>query len=365
MTFESIVAVIDTALTGWDEFDNDFYINELVESGGFHCSYCYPIFVVARLTAAITDRQDLAEQLTHAHQLEEDLAWFVDSLRHRQNLGVWRELLKQVRIQVNEAADEVKDTGHDEDPGNLDKMDLVSSREAQVEDKAASTSVAEGNFQKEEDEPAVKRMRFSANAEIGGSRMKEDGSGEDRIIVEKQGQNDRDNEEPAIKKMCLSSEQPNTRFFDNVVNGTEGIMADDRKGEADTNFRKEVEELDLKNMKLSDKETSTGIVSRDEDNIIDVWNEDITFMADDRDGEADSDSGKEIEEPVLKKMKLSDKEPNTGICRGDEDNIIVVWNKDVTFMKGPELGIGTRRVDFYTNVAGFPQILFAGAGQDL
>ena len=68
---------------------------------------------------------------------------------------------------------------------------------------------------------------------------------------------------------------------------------------------------------------------------------------------------------VYKSCLVSDKETNTGIVSRDEDNIIDVWNKDVTFMKGPELGIGTRRVDFHTNVAGFPQILFAGAGQDL
>lgn len=33
MTFELMVAAIDTALTGWDGFENNFYFKELVESG--------------------------------------------------------------------------------------------------------------------------------------------------------------------------------------------------------------------------------------------------------------------------------------------------------------------------------------------
>ena len=236
------------------------------------------------MTDAITDNEDLADQLIHAHQLEEDLAWFVDSLRHSQNQDVWKELLQQVRIQVDEAVDSVKDTGVDEDSGNPYKIDLVSSEEAQVKDKEASTSEEEYDFQKEEDEPVVKRMRFSTNAEIGGSGMKEDRSGEERVILEKHGQDNGDNDEPANKKMCLS----------NAIKGTDGIMVVDSKGEADSGF------------------------------------------------------GKEIEEPDLKKMKLSEKEPYTGIVRGNRDNIIDVWKKSVTFMKEPETAIETKQVDFHT-----------------
>lgn len=41
MPLESIVAAIDSAFTGWAEFDNIFYFYELVESGGFHCSMLF------------------------------------------------------------------------------------------------------------------------------------------------------------------------------------------------------------------------------------------------------------------------------------------------------------------------------------
>ena len=114
--------------------------------------------------------------------------------------------------------------------------------------------------------------------------IKEDRSGEERVILEKLGQNDGDNEEPAFKKMCLSY----------AVKGTDGIIADDRNGEADVG------------------------------------------------------SGKEIGEPALKKIKLSEKEPDTGIVRGNGDNIFDVWKKDVTFIKEPELAIETKQVGFHT-----------------
>ena len=245
MTFESIVAAIDTALTGWVEFDNDFYFNELVESGGISCFYFYPLFIVARLTTAIADKEDFADQLTHAHQLEEDLAWFVDSLRHTPNQDGWKELLQQVRIQVQEAADEVKNEGYEAYPGNPEQMDHVSSEKAHVEGKAASK--AEDNVQNEEDEPVIKRMRFSAKTEIGESSMKEDGSSEERVILV----NDEDNEEPAIKKMCLSSE-PITRMRDGVVKGTESNV--ERKREAGGGSGKKTIEPALKRMRLSEKD---------------------------------------------------------------------------------------------------------------
>ena len=284
MTFEVIVAAIKTALTGWDEFDSNFYFNELVESGRFHYSYFYPIFIVARLTDAIMNKEGLADQLTLAHRLEEDLAWLVDSLRHRQNQDVWKELLQQVRAQVDETANEIKGAVFEEDPGNPFKMDVVSSEEV----KEAPTSEEEHEH-KEEDEPVVKRMRFSTNAEIGRSGMKEDRSGEERVILERQGQDDGDDDEPAIKKICLF----------NTIRGTDGIMAVDSKGEADSGF------------------------------------------------------GKEIEEPTLKKRKLSEMEPKTGIFGKYRDNIIDIRDKDVIIMKEPEPDIDTKQVDFHkfpTNV---------------
>ena len=293
MTFESIVAAIDTALTGWVEFDNDFYFNELVESGGISCFYFYPLFIVARLTTAIADKEGFADQLTHAHQLEEDLAWFVDSLRHTPNQDVWKELLQQVRIQVQEAADEVKNEGYEAYPGNPEQMDHVSSEKAHVEGKAASK--AEDNVQNEEDEPVIKRMRFSAKTEIGESSMKEDGSSEERVILV----NDEDNEEPAIKKMCLSSGQPNSRVRDTAVKGTDGL------GPA------------LKRMKLSDTlQVSSYIHQFDNEHI----RLDIRIF-----------------------IKLSHKEPNTGTVRGDDDN-----NIDVTFTKEYEPGHDTKEVGFHT-----------------
>ena len=206
---------------------------------------------MARLTAAITDREDLADQLIHANQLEEDLAWFVDSLRHKQNQDIWKKLLQQVRMQVDEAADKVKDAGYineNEDSNDLDEMNVVLSEEAQTENNAAFTSKAE---EKEEDEPVVKKMRFQADAEIGGRSMEEDGSIKAGFVLEKMGQNYGDSEEPAIKKMCLSSE-PITRMRDGVVKGTESNV--ERKREAGGGSGKKTIEPALKRMRLSEKD---------------------------------------------------------------------------------------------------------------
>ena len=171
----------------------------------------YLTFVVARLTAAVEDMDGHAQQLTLARQLEEDLAWFVDSLQQRPNISIWENLLQRVRILIDEAADDVNE--ENEDPDHPEDM-----KEAQVEDKAASTSDAQDHGW----------CNPSAAEILMRKRRSEDGSNQEGDVFENESQNDGDNKELDIKKIGVSSEQHDTKKLDGSIKGT-----DDGKGEAD------------------------------------------------------------------------------------------------------------------------------------
>ena len=115
MSFEGIVHAIDAALTGWAEGDDDSnaFFGELVESGGGCLSQFNLIFVVARLTVSVEDMDSPSQQLRYARHLEEDLAWFVDSLQQRPNGSMWKDLLQRVRIIIDEVADDVEEDTSD------------------------------------------------------------------------------------------------------------------------------------------------------------------------------------------------------------------------------------------------------------
>ena len=117
MSFEGIVHAIDAALTGWAEGDDDSnaFFGELVESGGGCLSQFNLIFVVARLTVSVEDMDSPSQQLSYARHLEEDLAWFVDSLQQRPNGSMWKDLLQRVRIIIDEVADDVEEDSSDKE----------------------------------------------------------------------------------------------------------------------------------------------------------------------------------------------------------------------------------------------------------
>ena len=107
MSFELISADIDAALNiHQSEADHNMniFFGELVESGGLSCYDVYSIFLVGRLTDAFTNGDGPTKELYHARNLEDNLTEFVNSLGRRPNADVWNDLLKRLRIEVDEAA---------------------------------------------------------------------------------------------------------------------------------------------------------------------------------------------------------------------------------------------------------------------
>ena len=103
------------------------------------------------------------------------LCWFVDALRHSGNRDLWEFLLQRIRLQIDGVADEVKRVGSEkenEDPSTPDEVNLVSAKEAHLEDKTGSTS--EANSDNEEKEPAPKKLRILHNDEIVQSNVIEE-----------------------------------------------------------------------------------------------------------------------------------------------------------------------------------------------
>ena len=175
----------------------------------------------------------------------EHLCWFVDSLRHRPNGSIWEDLLQRVRILIDEAADDVKKEGSDKE--NEDHDDPDEMKEAQVEDKAASTSDAQ--------EPGW----FYPDAEIVMKKRRSgDGSDQERDVFKNDSQKDEDDKELDIKKIGVSSGQPGTKTFDGSIKGT-----DEGKGEADGGTEKDIQEPALKKMRQelgeSDNKDTQGI----------------------------------------------------------------------------------------------------------
>ena len=62
---------------------------------------------MARLTVSVEDMDSPSQQLRYARHLEEDLAWFVDSLQQRPTGSMWKDLLQRDRIIIDEVAEDV------------------------------------------------------------------------------------------------------------------------------------------------------------------------------------------------------------------------------------------------------------------
>ena len=237
MSFEGIVHAIDAALTGWAEGDDDSnaFFGELVESGGGCLSQFNLIFVVARLTVSVEDMDSPSQQLSYARHLEEDLAWFVDSLQQRPNGSMWKDLLQRVRIIIDEVADDVE-----EDTSDKENEDPEEMKEAQVEDKSASTSAAQDTDNKNEDPGHHEEMKdTSLDASIideAADDVKED---KERDVF-KNGQKDGDDNNLDTQKKGVSSE----KRIGGSINGT-----DDGKGEAAGSSEEEIEGPAVKKMK--------------------------------------------------------------------------------------------------------------------
>ena len=237
MSFEGIVHAIDAALTGWAEGDDDSnaFFGELVESGGGCLSQFNLIFVVARLTVSVEDMDSPSQQLSYARHLEEDLAWFVDSLQQRPNGSMWKDLLQRVRIIIDEVADDVE-----EDTSDTENEDPEEMKEAQVEDKSASTSAAQDADNKNEDPGHHEEMKdTSLDASIideAADDVKED---KERDVF-KNGQKDGDDNNLDTQKKGVSSE----KRIGGSINGT-----DDGKGEAAGSSEEEIEGPAVKKMK--------------------------------------------------------------------------------------------------------------------
>ena len=340
MSFEGIVHAIDAALTGWaeDDGESNAFFGELVESGGGCFSQFNLIFVVARLTVSVEDMDSPSEQLSYARKLEEDLAWFVDSLQQRPNGSVWKDLLQGVRIIIDEVADDVE-----EDTSDKENEDPEEMKEAQVEDKSASTSAAQDADNKNEAPDHPEEMKdTSLDASIideAADDIKEDSS-------------DKESEDPEeMKEAQVEDKVASTSDAQDADTSPLRLFSSSSEFPSDAqDADNEDEDLDhpeeMKDAQVEDKAASTSdachacfdpcadeIVMRKrrsedgsdqerdvfkngqkdgDDNELDTLKKGVSSEkriggsikgTDDGKGEADGGSEKEIEGPAVKKMK--------------------------------------------------------------
>ena len=107
------------------------------------------------------------------------LCWFVDALHYSGNRHLWEFLLQRVRLQIDAVADQLKGGGSDKE--NEDPTKMKFAKEAHMEDKTGPTTEASSYK-----EPALKKLRLSPNDKVVHSRVKEEGSCEKEVFLEKQ-----------------------------------------------------------------------------------------------------------------------------------------------------------------------------------
>ena len=300
MSFEGIVHAIDAALTGWAEGDDDSnaFFGELVESGGGCLSQFNLIFVVARLTVSVEDMDSPSQQLSYARHLEEDLAWFVDSLQQRPNGSMWKDLLQRVRIIIDEVADDVE-----EDSSDKENEDPEEMKEAQVEDKSASTSAAQDADNKNEDPGHHEEMKdTSLDASIideAADDVKEDSSdkeSEDPEEMKEAQVEDKSASISAAQDADDKNEDPDhheemkdTSIDAIIIDEAADDVKEDKERDVFKNGQKDGDDnnLDTQKKGVSSEKRIGGSING----------------TDDGKGEAAGSSEEEIEGPAVKKMK--------------------------------------------------------------
>ena len=187
MSFKLISADIDAALNIYQaEADDNLntIFGELVESGGLCCcDVDIDIFVVARLMYASAHGVGPTKELYHARNLEDNLTEFVTSLGSRPTADVWDDLLKRLRIEVDEAAIADKEN---EEPGQKTENGKGKSKKRnvlkriciQADESAVATVAVQDN-----DGPSLKnRRRFLEEKNINmnkkSSTKEKDSTGE-------------------------------------------------------------------------------------------------------------------------------------------------------------------------------------------
>ena len=234
MSFELISADIDAALNihQVDAGDNmNLLFGELVESGDLTCcGVDVDIFLVARLTDASTNGSGPTKELCHARNLQDNLSEFVNSLGSRPNTDVWDDLLKRLRIQVDEAT--VADKENEEPgqktgclfsngknmKGKRKKRKILKGLCIRPDESAVATVVVKDN-----DEPSLRRRRRfpeekSINRNKKSSRKEKDSTGEGLSQDEQGNMGGEDSSVSVISTGCFTFHSNYSRWRTLVTN---------------------------------------------------------------------------------------------------------------------------------------------------
>ena len=142
-----------------------------VYSPSFEFYFIYAI--VAGLSTAVVDKEDLQSELNSARKLEDVMTLFVEALRHSANMDIWEDLLQRIRMEIRKAEDEL--SRGDSDKENVDPCTSKKKKRSKEE---------EGHLE-ENHKPGAEILKDRDNMEDseGGDISSNDGSSSSEISI--------------------------------------------------------------------------------------------------------------------------------------------------------------------------------------